>query len=561
MPISSHHVTPLAPAREPRGWIEGANNGPLTEGSFTAAPVALLQLDHAFNPVAANDAYRLMLEARGPRELPDYRMFLNEVERRRHDHFRARMADSQLGSFRIEVVLALSGGRLVSTLVSGAPLAHDGRSPTGFVISLTDVTAIRRHVEVAALQHDALNQALEEMLAGLVIFDADDRLVFCNRRYREFYYVPDELARPGTPFSEMLLEEIRSGQLAMTAEEQELFVKARLQRRHAAGLSKGAAVESTIVEQRNANGRWLQIRERVMADGWVVGVHVDATTLKDKEQALETHIQELHAARTELERRTMELADLAATLTRARDEALGAARAKANFLANMSHELRTPLNAVIGFAEILAAGSAGPLTAKQTEYLTDICNSGKHLLDVINDILDISKADAGKIELQEDAIELANFVGGTIRLMSETAREKNLNLACDIPAALTRLVVVVDVRRFRQILLNLLANAIKFTPEQGSVKLSIAVPDEGGVNIIVSDTGIGISAEDQKKVFVPFEQADGSLARRYEGTGLGLALVKALTELHQGRVTLTSQLGAGTQVTIWLPPSRVPDVG
>jgi two-component system cell cycle sensor histidine kinase PleC len=410
------------------------------------------------------------------------------------------------------------------------------------------VTALRRHTENETRQHDALNQALEEMLAGLVLFDAEDRLVFCNRRYREFYGVPEELARPGTRFADMLLEEVRSGKLAMTAEEQEGFVTARLERR--------SADLSDVVEQRNADGRWLQIRERVMAGGWVVGVHVDATALKDKERVLEAHIQELHAMRAELEQRTAELSQLAANLAMARDEALGAARTKANFLANMSHELRTPLNAVIGFAEILASGTAGALTPQQTEYLADIRSSGNHLLGVINDILDISKAEAGKIELQEEEIDLADFVNSTVRLMLATARNKNLTLLTDVPADLTRLLVLVDARRFRQVILNLLSNAIKFTPEQGSVHVAIAVPAEQGVSITISDTGVGIAAQDLGKVFAPFEQADSSLARRYEGTGLGLALVKALIELHQGKVTLTSTPGLGTQVKVWLPPRR-----
>ena len=553
MPNSPDHATLRTPLEERWLWEEKATGEAPAADLFAAAPVALLHLDRDLNPVLANDAYRLLLVARGIDDVPDYRAWLSDVERRRHDRLLTKIANGQLASFRLEATLALPLGRSISVLINGAPLPQNAGEPAGFVIVLTDVTTLRRHVESEARRHDALNQALEEMLAGLVLFDAEDRLVFCNRRYREFYGVPEELARPGTRFADMLLEEVRSGKLAMTAEEQENFVTARLKRR----LDEDRLVENTVVEQRNADGRWLQIRERVMSGGWVVGVHVDATALKDKEQALEAHIQELRAMRAELEQRTAELSQLAANLATARDEALGAARTKANFLANMSHELRTPLNAVIGFAEILASGTAGPLTAQQAEYLTDIRSSGNHLLSVINDILDISKAEAGKIELQEDEVELAEFVNGTVRLMLATARNKNLTLLTDIPAALSRLVVSVDARRFRQVVLNLLSNAIKFTPEQGSVRLSIAVPDEGGISIMISDTGVGIAAQDLGKVFAPFEQADSSLARKYEGTGLGLALVKALIELHQGRVTLTSTPGVGTQVMLRLPAARV----
>ncbi len=541
-------------------------DGEPESGIFAAAPVALLRLDADLAPVAANDAYRVLVGAQGIEAVTDYRTLLDETDLRSLDSLLANLAAGKLASFRIELSLRfsqrktvagqLSPPRQVIVLVGGAAIAakRDQPNPPGFVISLTDVTALRRNMEVEFRRHEALDQALEEMVAGLVLFDAEDRLVFCNRRYREFYGVPDELARPGTRFIDMLLEEMRSGKLAVSGDDQARFVAARLERRMV-GTGQGPMVESAVVEQRNADGRWLQIRERVMPGGWVVGVHVDATALKDKEQALE-------AQRAELERRADELSQLATNLAIARDDALAAARVKANFLANMSHELRTPLNAVIGFAEILAGGAAGPLNPRQTEYLTDIRNSGNHLLGVINDILDISKADAGKIVLQEDELEIAEFLTGTARFMLQMARSKNLVLLTDIPPALGRAMVRVDPRRFRQVLLNLLSNAIKFTPEQGRVRISLAKapdggPEEGGIVITVSDTGIGIAHDDLGKVFAPFEQADSSLTRKYEGTGLGLTLVKALIDLHQGWVRLDSTPGLGTHVRIWLPPARV----
>ena len=553
MPNSPDHAPLRAPVEESWLWREKAAGETLAADLFAVAPIALMRFDRDLNPVLANDAYRLLLAARGIDDVPDYRAWLSEVERLRHDRLLASMAAGQLASFRIESTLVLPLNRSRSVLISGASLPRNAGEPAGFVIALTDVTTLRRHVENEARRHDAVNQAMEEMLAGLVLFDAEDRLVFCNRRYREFYGVPEELARPGTRFADMLLEEVRSGKLAMSAEEQESFVNARLERRS----SKDRGAEHTVVEQRNADGRWLQIRERVMAGGWVVGVHVDATALKDKELALEAHIEELRTMRAELEQRTTELSQLAANLAIARDDALGAARTKANFLANMSHELRTPLNAVIGFAEILASGAGGPLTPQQTEYLTDIRSSGNHLLSVINDILDISKAEAGKIELQEEEIELADFAHSTVRLMLATARNKNIEVLTSIPESLTRLAVRVDVRRFRQVVLNLLSNAIKFTPDDGRVQVSVAVPDAGGVALTISDTGVGIDAKDLTKVFAPFEQGDSSLSRKYEGTGLGLALVKALIELHHGKVTLSSTPGVGTEVMLWLPPTRV----
>ena len=546
---------------------------------IAAAPVAMLQLDRALSPVAANDCYRLLLCARGRDEIVDYRELLDREDIPQHDELLSKLARGDLASFRIEVQLHIANERpnsdssmprVATVLVGGAPFLGTGGCVEGFVVTLTDVTALRRHAEAEDRRQQALDQALEEMLAGLVVFDADDRLVFCNRRYREFYGVPDELARPGTRFADMLLEEVRSGKLAMDGDAQASFVAARLDRRRAHVRAHGRAQGSadtddddfTIVEQRNAAGQWLQIRERVMPGGWIVGVHVDATAVKDKEEALEAHIAELREVRAELEQRTAELSRLATNLAAARDEALGAARTKANFLANMSHELRTPLNAVIGFADILASGAAGALTARQTEYLTDIRNSGNHLLGVINDILDLSKAEAGKIKLHSDTIELAQILESTARLMAPNAAEKSLVLETVIAPTLADVVATVDMRRFRQVVLNLLSNAVKFTPEGGRVRIALSdvvegAPQPGGIGIIISDTGIGISADDLRKVFAPFEQADSSLTRRYEGTGLGLSLVKALVELHQGRVLLRSTPGQGTDVTVWLPPARI----
>ena len=293
-----------------------------------------------------------------------------------------------------------------------------------------------------------------------------------------------------------------------------------------------------------------------MAGGWLVGLHIDATDLKTKEESLQESIRQLRETRGQLERHTHELSELALNLEHARDEALGAARAKAHFLANMSHELRTPLNAVIGFAELLVAGTGGPLTPQQSEYLEDIRGSGSHLLAVINDILDLSKADAGKIDLEQEDILLGDFLRSTARLVASTAELKSLAFTVDLAPDMAKIGVNADRRRLRQVLLNLLSNAIKFTDPGGAVTLGAEIAADGSLDLIVQDTGIGIAPDDMSKVFTPFEQADGSLARKYEGTGLGMALVKALVDLHQGKVTLKSGVGQGTRVVVRLSAVR-----
>ena len=225
----------------------------------------------------------------------------------------------------------------------------------------------------------------------------------------------------------------------------------------------------------------------------------------------------------------------------ARDLAEKANRTKSEFLANMSHELRTPLNAIIGFSEMIKAEVYGPGLPRYRDYATDIHGAGQHLLSLINDILDLSKAEAGKLELHVEPVDLADLIRESTRLMSERAAQQNLRLTLDI-AALPPLLI--DRLRTKQILLNLLSNAIKFTPEHGSVSVKADLDQAGRVVICVRDTGIGIAPEKIALAFEPFRQIDSTLARKFEGTGLGLPLVKTLIELHGGDVTLESGLNA-----------------
>jgi signal transduction histidine kinase len=242
-------------------------------------------------------------------------------------------------------------------------------------------------------------------------------------------------------------------------------------------------------------------------------------------------------------------------LRRAKDEAELASRSKTEFLANMSHELRTPLNAVIGFSDILMGQIFGALgDARYVDYARDIRDSGLHLLNLINDVLDVSKVEFGKVELTEEMVDVAATIGSCVRLMRDRAETAGLQLVADVSPDLPALQG--DSRRLKQILLNLLSNAVKFTPSGGRVTIS-ACADAGGFRLRVADTGIGIAAADLDKALRPFGQIDSRLARKYQGTGLGLPLARAMAELHGGRLELTSAPGEGTSATIWLPPSRV----
>jgi len=237
-----------------------------------------------------------------------------------------------------------------------------------------------------------------------------------------------------------------------------------------------------------------------------------------------------------------------------------AGRMKSEFLANMSHELRTPLNAIIGFSAVLRDGLAGELEPRQKDYANEIFTSGSHLLALINDILDLSKVEAGKMTLALEPVSVAALIQAGLQVVKEAASAHRQHLGTLAEEDLGE--IWVDERKVRQILYNLLSNAVKFTPDGGDVRVEArrvfraASPEgreEPHLEIVVRDSGIGISATDQATLFEPFSQIDSTLARRYQGTGLGLAMVKRLAELHGGSVAVKSAPARGSAFTVWIP--------
>lgn len=277
------------------------------------------------------------------------------------------------------------------------------------------------------------------------------------------------------------------------------------------------------MERRLNDGRWEQVREQRLNDGGLLLVILDITQEKVREVAL----------------------------TQAKMSAAAADRAKTNFLATMSHELRTPLNAIIGFSDMMQSGMLGPVVSlKYLEYARDVHRSGQLLLGVINEILDLSRIEAGRYELYTEDIAVAPVVAECVSILSVTARQRDVKLTSTTGDLLS---VSADNRVFKQTLLNLLSNAVKFTPPGGRVSLNATSTSDRMIAFAVSDTGIGIAADDLDRIFEPFRRADPSVARAYEGTGLGLAITKGLVELSGGRRSLESEVGIGTTVTVCLP--------
>jgi signal transduction histidine kinase len=285
--------------------------------------------------------------------------------------------------------------------------------------------------------------------------------------------------------------------------------------------------------------------------------HVFATQLHQSlRETLQSRFDRTKLA-SDLSDRNLQLARANADLHSAQMLAEGANRAKSEFLSNMSHELRTPLNAIIGFSEIIKDQAFGPeAQSRYREYAQDIYESGRHLLQLINDVLDLSKVEAGKMELRRKVIDLPDLMSRCMRLIKTRAAKAHIRLETSFNPSASSLLA--DEGRVRQILLNLLANAVKFTPAGGTVTVSTDIDEHGAIAISVEDTGVGMDASEIQVALERFGQASSSLTRSYEGTGLGLPLTKALVDLHGGQLTIVSEKGKGTTVTVIFPPQVFP---
>ena len=402
--------------------------------------------------------------------------------------------------------------------ISGRPLHGPEGEFLGYRGTGVDVTAEVRQYLDAEAQRQNYENVVEAISEGLALFDADDRLVLFNKKYQRIHQKLGAAIHLGARFEDIARAAAAQGVVVGAPERVEEWLRERMARHRNPG---------EPAEQLLDTGRWLLVNERKMPDGGTISVGTDITDLKVREIALKE--SETRAA----------LAN----------------HAKSEFLANMSHELRTPLNAVIGFAEALESGIYGDVTEKQRECLRDIHAAGTHLLDLINEILDLSKIESGKIDLHEDWVAMDGVIEACLRLIKPHAEEAGVSL--DTAPIKAPVSLWADEQRLKQVLLNLLSNAVKFTPMGGRVTICLSMERGHGIELRVIDNGIGMQPEDAQKSMEPFYQVESALSRTNHGTGLGLPLSKRLVECHGGTLDIESELGNGTTVIVRLPIDRV----
>ncbi|CTQ56247.1 Non-motile and phage-resistance protein [Roseibium album] len=418
--------------------------------------------------------------------------------------------------------------------------SEPGRAEPHLIGICIDITEQHQLAEKSRMADLRLRDAIETISEAFVLWNAKNELVICNSNYQSLHSLPTTVIKAGTPYQEVMAA-------ASNAEVSPQTVDVR---------QRGGAPEGSY-EAQLEDGRWLQISERRTKDGGFVSVGTDITALKnheekllDSEKRLKATVTDLQKSRQTLEVQARQLVEMADKYQGEKTRAEDANKAKSEFLANISHELRTPLNAIIGFSDIMTQEMFGPLgTDRYSDYCKDIFSSGTYLLNVINDILDMSKIEAGKMTIETEVLCVSDAAEDASRIVTGAATEKNITVNSEVS---DDALVHADKRALKQILLNLLANAVKFTPDNGTITLK-ARPRGDKLRFEVTDTGIGISDRDIERLAKPFVQVENQFTKTHQGSGLGLAIARSLVELHGGKLSIHSEVKKGTTVSFTLP--------
>ena len=381
----------------------------------------------------------------------------------------------------------------------------------------------------------SLIEALQVMGAAFACWDAEGRMIAANPAFSRMFGLNAENLQPPSSHDQF----------------------ARKTREMIRQSLNPADRGSGLREIEFHDGRWVQIQERRTPSGGLVLTAIDITSLKLREAERIRDEEFMRDAIDRLEDGKAQLKELAAKYETEKLRAVDANRSKSEFLANMSHEFRTPLNAIIGFSEIMRQELFGPLGARPyAGYVDDILTSGQHLLALVNDVLEMSKIEAGRMKLGRERLCVSSLVTEVISEVRSRAEASGLMLVVDIGDDLPE--VETDARAVKQILLNLLSNAVKFTPAGGRVSVRVREED-GGVRLTVQDTGIGIDADDLPRLAIPFEQVESQQSKTTKGSGLGLALSKAFVEMLGSNLDIQSVPSRGTEVSFLLLRSGAPE--
>ncbi|WP_425407725.1 ATP-binding protein [Hyphococcus sp.] len=384
----------------------------------------------------------------------------------------------------------------------------------------------------AAIAETRLRDAIESIPEAFVLWDAHGRLAIWNKRFASIFRIPAKMLRAGLTLDEVVTSAGVAGDVL------------------AAHFGPLEDKQQENQEVALPGSRWAHVSRRKTAEAGSVCVATNVTDLKRRAWAQKKKERELQHTVEDLESSRKELSEALRKYEYEKYRAEEASRSKSEFLANMSHELRTPLNAINGFSEVMQSELYGPLgDLKYKEYVSDILSSGRHLLELIDDILDMSKIEAGRLALEPKRMELERILKESVRLVAKRAGDSGVKLTASVGHAPP---VWADSRAVKQVVLNLLSNALKFTPGGGEVTLT-AEADLDGVTVIVADSGSGIDKAQLSKLGAPFELAESHFSRTQNGSGLGLALSRALMDMQGGILALASQPGKGTVACATFP--------